>query len=562
MTSSLRPILLLFLIGFSGLSIQGQNEKYWVRFTDKLNTPYSIQNPEAFLSKAAIERRKKHGIEINRKDLPVDPLYKDSILAHPAVDLLHDSKWFNAISVQCSDSLHMDTLDALSFVAGTRKVRALTIPRPFQPKMATSPFSGNRGQEKGSWHPHKLSPGKARRQLSMMGLDHLLELGHRGKGIRIAVLDAGFPNVDKMDAFEHLFREARYVGGYDLVEGDAYPFRGNTHGRSVLSILAAKKKGHILGAAPEASYILCRTENGAYEYRIEEHNWVAAAEFADSAGADILSSSLAYTTFDQSSQDHSPSDLDGATTMITRGADLAASRGILVINSAGNYAQTSWGTLGPPADGDSVIAVGSVDSSRNWSSFSSQGPAADGRIKPDLAAMGEGTAFLGGDAKVYRGNGTSFSAPLISGAAACLWSAHPHLKPMELAELLQANAHQHDTPNNRVGHGIPNVYKAYLEEKGIRMAQKGDSRILQVAPNPFKDRLELHLFANGSKKLHLTWYDALGRKLSSTSHPIDPDHHHEIGISPPSERTGLFFIRVRLKNGPVRTFRVLHQKAP
>ncbi len=391
----------------------------------------------------------------------------------------------------------------------------------------------------------------------MLGIDHLHSSGELGQGIRIAVLDAGFPNVDGMEAFQHIFREGRYIAGFDAVDGDRYPFHANAHGRAVLSILAAREEGEFLGAAPEAEYILCRTENGAHEYRVEEHNWIAAAEFADSAGADILSTSLGYTVFDDSTQDHTPSDLDGNTIMITRGADIAASKGILVVNSAGNYAQSSWGTLGAPADGDSVLAVGSVDSARNYSPFSSKGPTADGRRKPDLAAMGEGTVFLGGDGKVYKGNGTSFSAPLISGAAAVLWGAFPGSKPMELHRLLKQYGHLHEDPNNELGHGVPDLYEAYLEKKGVKMAEKGKGRLLRIGPNPFRDRVELHIYSGNSDELRIQWYDPAGRRIRSKQHPIDPGHHHRIILNAPSTgaNAGLFLLDLRWNKGPHRSIR-------
>ncbi len=527
-----------------------QEDKYWVRFTDKDQTPYTLQSPEAFLSQRAIERRENHGIPLDEKDLPVDPSYRDSIRAHPSVEVLHSSRWFNAITVHCTDSLHMDSIDTYSFVASKEKVRSFTVPRPTKPVFrAGSPRSTDEG-EKSEWHG-ELDPGEAQDQLSMLGVDHLLKAGYKGQGIRIGVLDAGFPDVGSMDAFSKIFKEGGYIAGFDAVEGDRYPFRGHAHGRAVLSILAAYKEGEMLGAAPEASYILCRTENGAHEYRVEEHNWIAAAEFADSAGVDILSTSLGYTTFDDSTQDYAPSDMDGESTMITKGADIAASRGILVVNSAGNYAQTSWGTIGAPADGDSVLAVGSVANDSSWSSFSSTGPSADGRIKPDVTAMGEGTAFLGGDGKVYRGNGTSFSAPLICGGAATLWSAHPQLKPQELFKLLRKYGHRHTNPNNRSGYGIPDLYRAHLELSGVEMADGGKDRLLSISPNPFQKRVELHLYAAESREVQFKWFDPLGRLLEKESHSIDPEHHHRFQVQAPTEPgySGLLILEIKWEKG-------------
>lgn len=531
-----------------------------MEFTDKDDTPYRIEKPKEFLSREAIERRRKHGISIDERDLPVDPDYRDSIRSHPSVEVLHSSKWFNGITVHCPDSLHMDSLQRISFVEGTRRVRPLRIPDEVRPEAEARPIRGRRRKEKASWH-EGIAPGYAERQLKMIELDHLMELGHRGEGIRIAVMDAGFPGVDRMGAFEHIFREDRYLGGFDAVEGDRYPFRANGHGRAVLSILAGRKENELLGSAPEASYLLCRTEDGSQEQLVEEHHWIAAAEFADSAGVDIISSSLGYTTFDDSSSDHGPSDMDGGTTPITKAADIAASRGMLVVNSAGNYGNSPWGIIGAPADGDSVLAVGSVDSTERYSSFSSKGPSADGRTKPDVMAMGEGTAFLGGDGKVYRGNGTSFSAPLISGAAACLWSAYPDMEPMELYETLEESAHLHASPNDSMGNGIPHLHTAYLERKGVEVAREGKARVLQVAPNPFHRNVELQVYSGPADGLTLSWYDPIGRLLGRREHPLEPEEHHEIRATAPSiiRMDGVFFLELRWNNGERELIELLHR---
>lgn len=518
-------LILLFPLG-EGLLAQ---PRYWIAFTDKDQTPYSVDQPSDFLSAEAIDRRERHGIPIDGKDLPVDPQYRDSILDHPEVELLHSSNWFNAISVESADSLHMDTIANLGFVKEKRRVRELRVPEEALPEMYEEGRVKSMDEEE--WHGRSPDPGEATRQLAMLGMDHLHELGHRGKGVRIAVLDAGFPGVDEMEAFNHIFQDGRYIGGFDAVEGHDFPFHSFSHGRSVLSILAGVKEGEFLGSAPEASYILCRTEEVGSEFRVEEHNWIAAAEFADSAGADILSTSLGYTTFDDSSMNYSPSDMDGGTTMITRGADLAASRGILVVNSAGNYGNSSWGIIGAPADGDSVLSVGAVNKDGELASFSSRGPTADGRIKPDVVAMGEGTAYIGSDEDVLNGNGTSFSAPLISGGIASLWSAHPQLSPMELFERVLQNSDRHENPDNDYGHGIPDFYGLHLEEKGIEQVNSGRARVLSYGPNPFNKKLRLHIYSGKASSVRLNWWDMRGRKVRSSEHPLHTDHHRIVDLS-------------------------------
>jgi len=332
--------------------------KFRIQFTDKDNSPYTISNPSAFLSQEAIDRRNDQGISIKLNDLPVNPVYIDSVKS-AGVTLLNRSKWFNSITIDTTgtnDSLVLDKIQSFSFVVEVESVG----------KWKSSTIWGELGWDK--WEMEKSSTipiasslitsdyGQSFNQISMVGGEILHEQGYKGQGMTIAVLDAGFYKVDALGAFDSLWANNQILGTWDFVDGEAEVFENGPHGMWVLSVMAANLPGQLVGTAPEANYWLLRTEAPG-ENIIEEDNWVAAAEFADSAGADIFNTSLGYTTFDDPGQNHTYADMDGNTTRITIGADIAASKGILVVNAAGNQGGTGWKYIAAPADGDSVLAV-------------------------------------------------------------------------------------------------------------------------------------------------------------------------------------------------------------
>lgn len=277
----------------------------------------------------------------------------------------------------------------------------------------------------------------------------------------MAVFDAGFPYMDQIPAFQALFQEGRYLTGYDFVAGDSSIFGDNSHGTQVASVIVANDENiGYLGGAPEVTLLLARTEDALSETRLEEWNWARAAEWADSIGIHIIQSSLGYSTFDNPAENYTYADMNGQTAIITRAARTAARKGILVITSAGNEGASSWRYITAPADADSVIAAGAVNSSGQIAPFSSRGPTADGRIKPDLVALGWGTYIVGLSGSVQQASGTSFSAPLLSALAACLWQAFPEAHAQEIRQALLRSASQADSPDTIYGYGIPDGRKA------------------------------------------------------------------------------------------------------
>lgn len=458
-------ILLFALTIYCSSIAQVAPDKYWVKFTDKINTPYSIENPEDFLSQKAIDRRTNQGISIETNDLPVDPAYIQAIIDEGA-EILTVSKWFNSVTVYTTSSSVINAIELLPFVLSVEKDN---LGYPFINEKSAKPFFENESTKeitsslKGISSGQSYDYGFAFNQIDMLNGILLHDAGYDGSGMTIAVLDAGFLNVDIIEGFDSLWINGQILGYKDFVE-PASPniFSSHYHGTMVLSTMGANLPTEMVGTAPEADYWLLRSEDADTEYLIEEVNWVSAAEFADSVGADIINSSLGYTTFDDASQDHTYADMDGNTTPITIGADIAASKGILVVNSAGNSGGSSWQYIGAPADGNEVFSIGAVNSSGNYASFSSTGPSYDGRVKPNVVAQGQGSTVISAySGSVTSGNGTSFSSPITAGMVACLWQAHPDKTNFEIMTAIEESASLANNPNDQLGYGIPDYLEAH-----------------------------------------------------------------------------------------------------
>ena len=320
----------------------------------------------------------------------------------------------------------------------------------------------------------------------MLGIHSMHEADYTGEGIIIAILDSGFPGVNTLSAFEHLLSEGRIMQdvSLDFVHNTPDVFQYDDHGTEVMSVMAAQVPDAFIGGAYGATFQLFVTEEVPTEYRVEEYNWLFAAERADSAGADIIHSSLGYYDFDDASMNYSVEQMDGQTTVVTRAAQWAADRGILVVTSAGNEGNiSSWRMVSAPADGRDVLAVGGVNSNFQKTGSSSTGPTADNRIKPDLAALGAGVKVVRATGQISTSSGTSLAAPLVTSLAAGLWQRYPELSNTELIELLKETASQANQPDNLLGYGIPN-YTAVVNFR----EQTPQTELFAVFPNPLKKR--------------------------------------------------------------------------
>ena len=340
--------------------------------------------------------------------------------------------------------------------------------------------------------------------------------------------------------------------------GNDSVYEDNSHGMSVLSCMAANKPGVFMGTAPDAHYLLLRTEDAGSEFIIEEDNWVAAAEFADSAGAWIINSSLGYTEFDDPQTSHTYLDLDGNSTHVTRGADIAASKGILVVNSAGNSGDNAWRYIGAPADGDSVLTIGAVDSLGNYASFSSQGPSAAGRIKPNVSCTGQATWIVTSAGNIGRANGTSFSSPILAGAAACLWQAFPDASNMEIYKAIEQSAHQYENPDYFVGYGIPNFTKAFGILKKARNADAEKDSLLNAFPNPASESLAVAFYSGKAQTIVMSLTKLSGKLVQEQEIDVLPYHTNTLQFEF-SRRVsaGSYILAIKNESGTVFTRRIL-----
>lgn len=479
-----RWIFLLFAL-LTGLILSAQNQPntYWVKLTDKKGTPFQINKPEKFLSQRAINRRTKQHIAIDETDLPVSPVYLDT-LRKRGLEVVHTSKWLNGATVRTSDTVLITTIATLPFVQMVQLTKPANIL-----KSTPNKFNETESEEISDVSPFNY--GNAYNQLSQLNGQYLHNQGFRGKGIHIAVLDGGFWHVNQIAAFDSLRNSNRILETRDFVDPKSVFYDQNTHGMSVLSCMAGNIPGSLIGTSPDASFYLFRSEDVVTEYLIEEDNWVAAAELADSLGADVINSSLGYYDFFDPKMDHPYSVLDGKTTRVTQGANMAFQKGILVFSSAGNEGNNSWKRIIAPSDGENVLAIAAVDKNNVRASFSSVGPAFGGAVKPNVAAMGSSTYLVTSSGVLGNSSGTSFSSPVMAGMGACLLQANPYANAKQVKMAIEQSAHQYSKPDSLLGYGIPDFEKA---DKYLKVNFANDLKSepdWMISPNPFSDYIFL-----------------------------------------------------------------------
>ncbi len=502
--NSLIPFILL-LISWQSLAQKtieiSQVNRYFIYFTDKNSEtyPYTISNPERYLSPRAIERRRKQNIPILEEDLPAAPVYIQGLKAL-GVDVYFVSKWFNGV-LATIDTMLLDEIKLLPYVDSIAWIANNTVLSHTQ-KTLTIPTE---------FSEPKLVDGTSDIQLMMLNADLMHIEDIQGQGMLIAILDNGYIGVDKFTPFQKLWKNNQIIATKDFVQNSGNVYQHGSHGTSVFSIISSdyrSENGNLIGIAPKATFILCVTEEGRSENRVEEYNWLLAAEFVDSLGADVINSSLGYRTFDILDHNYSFEDLDGETTVVSRAANMAANKGIIVVTSAGNNGGDSWGRITAPADAKGILTVGSVNMDCSYSSFSSVGPTSDGRLKPDVAALGYGTAVVQGDGIITRGSGTSFSSPLIAGFAAGIWQANPDWTSQQVIQAIKDSGSIADAPDSLRGYGVP-IYKE-RNDTTLDIQRILDDEII-VYPNPFREKkLYLKTAKNFNEKIIIKIIDPKG----------------------------------------------------
>ena len=509
-------LLIAFLIYFLP-DLHAQYPKHVIRLKDKGSNTFSISNPAQYLSPRALQRRSRHKISIDSFDIPVTKRYVDSIRAAGNVTILSTSKWLNQVLIQTTDQAALNKIKNFSFVAssqaiGNRIRNTDKFDEDLKP-IESSPTSNNLNRTAADYYNY----GNNYQQVHIHEGEYLHNKGFRGENIQITVLDAGFNQYKSITAFDSLRNNLQVLGERDFVAFDNSVNEDDAHGMFCLSIMAANWPGRMVGTAPKANYWLIRTENASSEFPIEEHNWVVGAEFADSTGSDMISSSLGYYDFDDPSFNHTYADFYKNSTMVTRGATMAAKKGLIVMNSAGNEGNKSWKYLGFPSDADSVCAVGAVNSAGQIAPFSSYG--FPGKVKPNIVSVGQGTVIAGFNNQPVSGNGTSFSNPNVAGLIACLWQAFPQFNNMKILDAVYKSSDRYNNPDDRYGFGIPNFRVAYesLEKEAIAGNTSFANDWFIPAPNPFRDNINVYLKIPDAGKISLRLIDAAGRIMQVIS---------------------------------------------
>jgi serine protease AprX len=528
-------LAVILLAGFCSLYAQGEN-RYMVFYKDKAGTTFSIDQPHQFLSADAVIRRVVQNIDITEQDFPVNVGYKSQVNSTGA-RVVYSSRWFNASLVEATAG-QLSAIQALAFVDRVELV---------------APGKTGTGGRKSSSSKFAVdSPAPATLpQTSMLGIGDLHLEGFQGEGITIAVFDTGFPGVTGNPAFSDIMLDERITDFFNFANGYPHVFLGHDHGARVFSIMAGKLDNYV-GAATKANYLLYATEYTPTEYRAEEYYWALAAERADSAGVDIICSSLGYTEFDDVSMDYTYSDMDGETAVITQAAQMAFERGIIVVSAAGNLGGSNdpWHYIAPPADGKDVLAVGAVDFNLNRSSFSSFGPSADGRVKPDVAALGNLVANIGPSGSIQLGNGTSYSCPLIAGFIACLWEAHPELNAVELIDLVRKAGSQYFNPDYSLGYGIP-TYRAIQN-----MYEFPNHTGILLYPNPMQDdKLKMAIGPTDGSEISFHVFSVLGQPVHEEVY-LSNWHANPYEIDFSGQPPGVYLVKVR-HGASTKTFQVV-----
>jgi subtilisin family serine protease len=531
-TVSFRKATLLLTLSLCLLQIpvrgqSGDDFLYYYRiyFTDKNASPSDFM-PEQLLSPAAVARREAQGIPVPElSDLPVSPEYINTV-TEQGLTYRCASRWMNSALFTSPEPLNVTVLETIPCIDRVKLVK-----RPADPAKGTY---GKYGTMTLMTDTEEFDP-----RVPLNGVA-LHQSGFTGRGVTIAVLDAGFANADRIESLTPLMERRGVRATRDFVRGSDYVYDYHNHGTSVLSILAGNLPGVISGTAPGANYILLRTEDDESEYPAEEDYWAAGAEYADSAGADIITSSLGYFTFDDPSMNYSFSDMDGNSTFVTRAADMAASKGIVVIASAGNERNKEWLRILAPSDGDGVVSVGAVKHDLTISDFSSAGYSYDGRVKPDVVAPGVSLTIQFEPGVVHRGSGTSFSCPVISGLTASLMQAVPKASPPEIITALHESSDRFLNPDTLYGYGLPDFLKTLRLLEDIHSFKPDES--MTAGPNPFFDEINIW-FPGPPGHLSVTVTTVDGTLVMKRHYPVYAARSYRLDGFGKSGQ-GLYFVKV------------------
>jgi hypothetical protein len=524
--------LLLLLFFISTYFAFSQSEDAWVYLTDKADVQNSINNPITILTQRAIDRKSRHGVVIDERDVPVNESYISALKSQSGITVMAKSKWFNAVHVRGAEA-DINALTSLGFVASI----------DFADKSLNSArFLDSKNKFEIENTQVDFVYGTTQNQVEMINADALHSLDYTGNGMLIAVLDAGFPEVNTMQTFERLRNNSNLLNGYDFIDRttNVYAFSANNHGTKVLSTMAGFIEDQLVGTAPDASYYLFRTEDVFSENPVEMSYWVEAAERADSLGVDVINSSLAYKDFDGTKYDYTAAEMDGTTAFISKGANIASEKGILVVNSAGNSGPNDGGHGGiwAPADAHGVLTIGAVNSSGTIASFSSRGSAFQTVQKPDVVAQGQAAYVVNEFDAIVTNNGTSFSSPITAGGVTSLWQALPNATNVEIMNYVRQSADRYLTPDDNYGYGIPDLQLAL--NIGLSL-QEEKLNTLKIFPNPVNDILYAKV-PDEIEQSVITIYNILGKVVLQKNITKS-----DFSVDVSSMASGLYMLRLNSK---------------
>lgn len=496
-----KSFLILFFLGIFSCFSQ---EDAWIYFTDKPNASSYLANPLTILTQRSLDRRAAQGIELNNEDVPIAQIYIDQVTTATGITIMAKSKWLNALHVRGTQA-DIQAVTELSFVSSVEYAnQSLNSKTGFSRPINSTPVNKNMNVEL------SFDYGTSANQIQMLNGHLLHQQNFTGAGKIIAVLDSGFSNVNSTLPFQRLFDNNLILGGYNYVSQNTDVYSLHNHGTMVLSCMGGFVDGQLVGTAPDAQYYLFVTEDVASENPVEESYWVEAAEEADRLGVDVITSSLGYFGYDNPNYSHVYSEMTGNKAFASRGANIAFSKGIVVIASAGNSGATSNPYVGVPAEATNVLAIGAVKADETYATFSSIGPSFDGRVKPDLMAQGQTSVVSNTSGTIVTANGTSFSAPIMTGMVTSFWSAVPNLTAAEVVQFVKQSADRFTVPSNFYGYGIPDFQLALTN---ALTSESFENNVFLIYPNPINQIISVKVPEESLNSV-LKFYNNLGQSIS------------------------------------------------
>jgi subtilase family protein/type IX secretion system substrate protein len=503
----MKKVLLLFALLFSLVSFS--QEDAWVYFIDKPNAQFYLDNPLQMLTQRALDRRTTQSIALNVQDTPIHQAYIDQITAATGITVKAKSKWLNALHVRGSQA-DIAALTALPFVSNIQYAN-----HSLNPGGRQLPLNHQKSQKINKFLDTQVdfNYGSSAVQVQMLNAHWMHQQNYTGTGKIVAIMDAGFPGVNTTSPFQRLRDNNQILGGYDFVNRTSNPYTGYQHGTQVLSNMGGYVDNQLIGTSPDAKYYLFITEDINAENPVEESNWVEALEMADSLGVDVVNTSLGYFEYDNAAYSYVYDDINGQKSFASRGADIAFSKGMICVTSAGNSGTTANPHIGVPGDAATTLTVGAVNNAEVKANFSSIGPTFDGRIKPDVMAMGVNAIVATQSGTITSNNGTSFAGPILAGAVTSFWSAFPNKTNAQIVQLVKASADRFLNPNNNYGYGIPDFQLAY---NTALSASEFHKKGFVLYPNPAQNQISV-TFAETISNAEITFYNNLGQLVLQKS---------------------------------------------